>query len=325
MAIVLITGASGFVAKYLISEVLNDDVNNYVIGVDIANPASIPALWRDRVEFRKINLLEDESVKRLVKETSPEKIFHLASFSSVAKSWESPAFSFNNNLNIFLNILEAVREKKTKTRILSVGSSEEYGDKSFKDIPFTEDSEVKPTSPYGVARVSQEMLSRVYVFGYGLDIVLTRSFNHIGPFQREQFVIPGFIKQFVESERNSKKEFVLKSGNVEVVRDFSDVRDVVKAYSLLMQKGISGQIYNVCSGKGESLVQIIGIIEKYMNMKAILRKDPELFRPMENHVIIGDNSKIKKQCGWDREYTIEQTIADTVDYWREKLRSENNT
>lgn len=324
MATVLITGASGFVAQYLISEVLRADEHNYVIGVDITNPAIISASWNNKFEFRTLNLLDDKSVKNLIKETKPNFIFHLASFSSVAKSWENPVFSFNNNLNIFINILEAVRENKTETRILSVGSSEEYGDKGSKDIPFTEESEVKPTSPYGVARVSQEMLSRVYVLGYGLDIVLTRSFNHIGPFQREQFVIPGFIKQFVESEMRNEREFVLNSGNVDVVRDFSDVRDVVNAYSLLMQRGISGEIYNVCSGKGKSLIQIINIIEEYMNMKAILRKDPELYRPAENHVIIGDNSKIRKQCGWDQKYSIEQTITDTVEYWREKFRLENN-
>jgi GDP-4-dehydro-6-deoxy-D-mannose reductase len=234
----------------------------------------------------------------------------------VSYSWEYPVESFNNNTNIFLNILEAVRREDIKARVLSVGSSEEYGNVSEHEVPLTETAPLKPTSPYGVARVSQELLSKVYVEGFGLDIVMTRSFNHIGPYQREVFVIPGFIKQFATAEKEGRREFILRTGDIDVVRDFSDVRDVVIAYAMLMERGLKSEVYNVCSGIGQNLSDLISLIGRIMGMKTEILRDSALGRPSENRIIVGDRTKISSLCGWKPSFSIEKTLGDTIEYWR---------
>ena len=312
----LVTGASGFVARYLISELLRRDEEAYIVGVDIIDWINREASWAGRFENRKVDLIDAEATRRLIAELQPSRIYHLASFSSVSYSWDYPVESFNNNTNIFLNILEAVRREDIKARVLSVGSSEEYGNVSEHEVPLKETAPLKPTSPYGVARVSQELLSRVYVEGFGLDIVMTRSFNHIGPYQREIFVIPGFIKQFTIAEKEGKREFMLRTGDVDVVRDFSDVRDVVRAYAMLMEEGLTSEVYNVCSGTGQNLSDLIGSIGRLMGMKAEVLRDSALGRPSENRIIVGDRTKISSLCGWAPSLPIEKTLGDTIEYWR---------
>lgn len=312
----LVTGASGFVARYLISELLRRDEDVYIIGVDIIDWIDREANWEGRFENRKVNLIDPEATRRLIAELQPSRIYHLASFSSVSYSWENPVESFNNNTNIFLNILEAVRREDIKARVLSVGSSEEYGNVSENEVPLKETAPLKPTSPYGVARVSQELLSKVYVEGFGLDIVMTRSFNHIGPYQREVFVIPGFIKQFATAEKEGRREFILRTGDIDVVRDFSDVRDVVIAYALLMERGLTSEVYNVCSGIGQDLSDLISLIGGIMGMKTEILRDSALGRPSENRIIVGDRTKISSLCGWKPSFSIEKTLGDTIEYWR---------
>jgi GDP-4-dehydro-6-deoxy-D-mannose reductase len=206
-----------------------------------------------------------------------------------------------------------------KCRILSIGSSEEYGNVSKNCIPIKESMQLNPVSPYGIARVSQEMLSKCYVSSYKLDIVLTRSFNHIGPGQKDIFVIPSFVKQLLEGIKNGQSEIMLHTGNLSIIRDFPDVRDVVKAYYSLLEKGVSGEVYNVCTGEGHSLNEIITMLASLLNISIKTEIDHTKIRPNDNNIIIGDNSKIKFHTGWEPKITLSQSLQDLIFYWKTEL------
>lgn len=314
----LITGFSGFVGQHFIEYLESNEKNCLVKGLDISNPDFEFDHYKNvQISFEKINLLSKDKVEYIIHEFQPNYILHLASYSSVAFSWKEPILSFQNNTNIYLNLLEAVRKLNLSTRILSVGSSEEYGDVKESDLPLTEDHPLKPVSPYAVARVSQELLSQIYTNGYDLDIIMTRSFNHIGPFQKDIFVVSSFVKQLLEISNTAEKKGDLITGDINIVRDFTDVRDVVSAYYLLLNKGEKGEVYNVCSGFGISLANIIQIISKYLDVEVIIKVDPKRIRPQDNKLIVGSNKKLK-DLGWNQKYLLEDTLKDLIDYWKFK-------
>ena len=308
----LITGFSGFVSRHYLEFLESHSIKAIVKGLDIHNPDFKDDHFKYvNYSFEKIDLLNKEKVQNIIHKFEPDYILHLASYSSVAFSWKEPIKSFQNNTNIFLNLLEAVRKVHLPTRILSIGSSEEYGNVDQKDLPLTEHHPLKPVSPYAVARVSQELLSQIYVNGYGLDIVMTRSFNHIGPFQKEIFVISSLVKQLVEiSKKEGQGELI--AGDLRIVRDFTDVRDVVLAYYLLLTQGKTGDIYNVCSGEGFSIKQMIDKICNLLDININIKLDPNLIRPDENKIIIGSNEKICTIHGWERRYTLEKSLNDMI-------------
>jgi len=253
----LITGFSGFVAKHFLEFLEKQKIPAFVLGIDIHLPEfNIDEFNFIQCSFEQADLLNKDQVDSIIYQFQPNYILHLASFSSVAFSWKAPVASFTNNTNIFLNLLEKVRVMNLNCRILSIGSSEEYGNVKKEDIPLDEEQVVNPISPYAVARVSQEMLSKVYVDGYGMDIIMTRSFNHIGPGQKDIFVISSFAKQLLEIKKYNKAPEIT-TGDLSIIRDFLDVRDVVKAYYSLFRKGRRGEIYNVCSGNGSTIEQVI--------------------------------------------------------------------
>jgi GDP-4-dehydro-6-deoxy-D-mannose reductase len=319
----MITGFSGFVSKHFLDYLDSQGNDAEVAGLDINLPDFDYKGYDNLVcRFHNLNLLNREEVDSLIGEFQPDYILHLASFSSVAYSWEHPVESFTNNTNIFLNLLEQVRRIKLKCRILSVGSSEEYGNVAEVDIPLSESHPLRPISPYAVARVAQEMLSKVYVEGYGLDVILTRSFNHIGPGQKDIFVISSFVKRMVEIRQRGASPQI-STGDLSIVRDFLDVRDVVKAYYLLLKKGEKGHIYNVCSGEGISLSTIISRLERVIGIKVETIQDPLLVRPSDNRIIIGNNSKIVSELDWKIQYTLDESLRDIYRYWECKLSSTN--
>jgi len=317
----LVTGASGFVAYYFFDYLNSIKENCEVLGIDAEEPENMNlyAFPHLKLKFSKINLLDFSALKNALVSFMPTHIVHLASFSIVSKSWQEPIASFINNNNIFLNLVEIIRLNNLKCRLLSVGSSEEYGNVSNNDIPIKETVPLNPVSPYAIARVSQEMLSRCYVSSHGLDIVLTRSFNHIGPRQREIFVIPSMVKQILENKNAGHSNIKLITGDVSVVRDFTDVRDVVKAYHFLLQKGISGELYNICSGTGRSIKEIIDMLLNLLNIRAIIEIDKEKMRPNDNKIIIGDNEKIRNLTGWQPEIQLMDSLRDIIDFWRQIL------
>lgn len=298
-----ITGVSGFVAQHFIELLEQSEPSSRILGLDL-----MPPKFRYNHEFASINLLDYEKLENVLMHYDPDFIVHLASFSSVAKSWENPSSSFLNNTNIFLNILECVRKNCVGSRILSVGSSEEYGKVEKSSIPLKESEKLNPISPYAVARVAQEQLSSVYAQAFGLDIVITRSFNHIGKGQRSDFVVPSIARQFALQVKNST--FELKVGDVSIVRDFLDVRDVARAYWLLLNKGVSGTIYNVCSGIGHSIEDIIKKLSRIASLKYKLVVDSSKIRPNDNMLIVGDNMKICSEIGWFPEISIDTSLEE---------------
>lgn len=309
----LITGYSGFVGRHFLEYLERNEAHSSVKGLDVQNPEFSQDSYKNiRLDCERIDLLDQERVESIIFNFQPDYILHLASFSSVAFSWKEPILSFRNNMNIYLNLLESVRKLNLPARILSIGSSEEYGNVDEKTLPLTEMHIPRPVSPYAVARVSQEMISKVYVDGYGLDIIMTRSFNHIGPFQRDVFVVSSFAKQLVEIKRNGKSSGKLVTGDTSIVRDFTDVRDVVVAYDLLLKKGKTGEIYNVCSGRGTSLSDVIGIMAKILNLDIRTEMNEKLVRPSDNRIIIGSNEKIKREVGWHNAIPLEKSLRDII-------------
>jgi len=313
---ILITGFSGFVSSHLLQYLSRTGTGFEIIGISRNN--FTPGPYKNlQIKGYKADLKNTELARQIIQTEKPEAIIHLASESSVAYSWQQPVSSFQNNTNIFLNLVETVRHLKLPCRILSVGSSEEYGIFAPGTLPLTEEHELNPISPYAVARVSQEMLSKIYAQGYGLDIIMTRSFNHIGPGQKDNFVVSSFAEQIVKIKKGVSAVF--ETGNVDIVRDFLDVRDVVIAYMQLLEHGRRGEIYNVCSGVGYSLKEIIIKMMQIAGISFDYTVNPALIRPSDNPVIVGDNTKILNECNWQPVIAIEKSLRDILAYWEQKL------
>ena len=310
----LITGMSGFVGHHFLQYLYDNKIEMFIYGVDIVPPPYDAKKYSGclNIQFQIIDLLDSNGICNIFRKFTPDYILHLASYSSVAYSWKHPEESFINNTNIFLNMISAVKEYNISCRILSIGSSEEYGVVNPEDLPLKEDQKMNPISPYAVARVSQEMLSKVYSDSFQMNIIMTRSFNHIGPWQDERFAVPSFIKRILEIRESKNKKGVIKTGNVNIIRDFVDVRDVVRAYYLLLIKGRSGEVYNICSGNGINLSEIIELIAKQYGVEVTPKICKEYIRPNDNPIIIGDNQKIVNELGWKPIISTEETLRDMI-------------
>lgn len=307
----LITGIGGFVGRYFWAYLREKNPDCRVFGIDMMPEAP----WKHAFfQYRQLNLMDASALCGVVEEFQPDAVVHLASMSSVGQSWKTPADCFINNTGIFLNLIEAVRNFCPEARVLSVGSSEEYGDYPVQAMPLREDHELRPGSPYAVARVAQEMFSRVYAQSYGLKILMTRSFNHMGPQQRDTFVVPSFVRQLVEIKKKGAAG-MLHVGNIDVVRDFLDVRDVVDAYGRILEQGSPGEIYNVCSGEGVSLRTIIQRLADLLDVDVEIIVEPTLLRPADNLYIVGDNTKLRQELGWERRYPLERSLREMIDFW----------
>jgi GDP-4-dehydro-6-deoxy-D-mannose reductase len=320
-----ITGISGFVASHFLDLLDSKETADItVLGIDSFISENIKKCSYQNItlQLETLNLLDYQSLEKLLIEFTPAYIVHLASFSSVGKSWDEPLATFMNNTNIFLNICEIIRKNNIKCRLLSIGSSEEYGNVPAHCIPINESTRLNPLSPYAVARVSQEMLAQCYVLSYKLDIILTRSFNHIGPRQRDIFVVPSFVKQILKGIKGGLSEITLLTGDISVIRDFLDVRDVVRAYQLLLEKGTAGEAYNVCGGRGYPLKEIIDMLAELLRITIMTETDLAKIRPNDNKVIIGDNAKIKSHTGWQPKISFRQTLQDLIIYWKKLLETD---
>lgn len=298
----LITGANGFVGRYFIEYLQKCEKDSKIYGADITEICAV-----QNIEYQQIDLNDRFEVYKMLEKIRPDYIVHLAALSSVAQSWQDPAKCFLNNTSVFLNIVDGVRELDVKCRILSVGSSEEYG---IYNEPMQEDFVLHPKSPYSVARLSQEYLSKLYVDYFDLDIVMTRSFNHIGPRQNTKFVIPSFVSQLVKISRGEQDE--ISVGNIDVIRDFLDVRDVVEAYYKILKLSKTREVYNVCSGRGVRLREIIDIISQELHIQPKITIDKEKIRPNEIISVVGDNTKLRQNLGWMPRYSLDKTLEDMI-------------
>jgi GDP-4-dehydro-6-deoxy-D-mannose reductase len=311
---ILITGAAGFVGQHTL-KYMSENLPNLEIGACVRSKDQALVSRFPKVQWFEVDLLNANALNEIIRQAQPTAIIHLASASSVGYSWLHPRESTLNNLNVYLNLLEAVRTHSKHTRVLSVGSSEVYGKVDIKSIPLLETHPIQPISPYGVARASQESLSQVYIDGYGLDIVITRSFNHFGPGQDSRFALPSFAKQIAQSKKKGEPVCRMKVGNVDVIRDFTDVRDVVTAYLKLIEKGNSGQVYNICSGEGRTLREVIEMMALQAKIELELSILPDLVRPQDLPIIIGSNQKLVNELEWRPRISFEATVSELMAEW----------
>ena len=264
--------------------------------------------------------MDASSVKALIADVRPDKIFHLAAQSFVPSSWNAPAESLTTNILGQLNIFEALRESKLKdTWVQVAGSSEEYGMVYADELPIRETNPLRPLSPYAVSKVGQDYLAYQYFMSYGLKVVRTRGFNHTGPRRGEVFVDSDFSKQAVEIEKG-KRPPVMYVGNLDAKRDFSDVRDMVRAYWLSLEKCEAGEVYNICSGRSISVRELLNMILAATKLQIEIRPDPLRLRPSDVPLLEGDCAKFQQATGWKPQIPLEQTIADILDYWRQRIR-----
>lgn len=322
MKSILITGISGFVGGHFTRYLMNKQPGYVIHGVSRSKPAWDFVQNRDAVldavTFHQCDLLDAKKINEIIKEIQPDYILHLASFSSVSQSWKEPLASFLNNTNAFLNIVEAVRIQELDTKILSIGSSEEYGIVKESDLPLTEQKNVAPANPYAVARVSEENLAQIYANGFHLNICCTRSFNHIGPGQSDQFVVSSLARQFAEIAIHHKKP-VIKIGAGTIIRDFIDIDDVIRAYDAILENGEPGEVYNVCSGRRHSILDIVNALSELTTIPVVVEQNQTLLRPIDNPVLIGSYGKLEDTTGWKPECPLEKSLEKIHTYWINKL------
>ncbi len=306
---VLIIGASGFVGPVLSREIAKRYPNVEIFGTYYIHQEV------DRIGDVKpyyLDISDKKNVDAILYEIQPDWIIHLAAQSSARISWENPSLTFQINVNGTINLLESIKEFSNKSRILLVGSSEEYG--IVDEKPIDENRTLRPMNPYGVSKMTQEELGRLYVKVHNLDIVFTRSFNHIGPGQEPVFVIPDWCKQIAEIERGEIPP-VINVGNLSVKRDFSHVSDVVNSYIDLLEKGETGAYYNVGSGIVSTLKEILDTLISYSDKDIEVHIDNKRLRPAENPVICCDRSKLNAISNSSYR-SIEESLKEVLEYWR---------
>lgn len=301
----LITGSQGFVGGYLRREL--EDNGNEVIGLDIC-PGE---------QTVQADLLDVDCLRQLVRELQPDAVFHLAGQADVGRSWKIPQKTVEVNVIGTLNLLEAVRAYRKDVRILLVGSSDQYGDLGEAGQYVSETLTVNPQTPYAVSKQAQEELARVYVRAYGLHICMTRSFNHGGAGQREGFLIPDFASGVARVEKGLAK--CLKVGDLTSRRDFTHVKDVVRAYRMIAEKGVPGEIYNVGSGKVHSAQEILDRLIAMAEGPIPVEQDPDKMRPSDTPVICCDRSKLTVHTGWEPEISLGMILRDALEEWRSRL------
>ena len=315
---VLITGITGFAGSHLAEYALSKNAEVWGSMRWRSKTDNIDHVRND-LKLVDCDIRDASSMNSLIEQSKPDYIFHLAAQSFVPTSWHAPHETLTTNIIGQLNLLEAVRFLKTKTRIQIAGSSEEYGMVYEDEVPIKESNPLRPLSPYGVSKVTQDLLCYQYNRSYGIDIVRTRAFNHTGPRRGHVFVVSDFAKQIAQIEVGVKAP-VIEVGNLEAIRDFTDVRDVVRAYWLALEKGEPGEVYNICAGKGWSIKQVLDMLLALTKSEVEVVKKPERLRPSDVPILIGDNSKFVQKTGWKTEIPFEKTLADVLDYWRNQLK-----
>jgi GDP-4-dehydro-6-deoxy-D-mannose reductase len=314
---VLITGATGFVGSHLAEYCLEQGAEVWGTKRWRSSLENINHLF-PRLKMIDCDITDSSSVRKALDESQPDWVFHLAAQSYVQCSFSQPRETLYTNIQGQINFLHGLKEKLFG-RLLTIGSSEEYGLVTPEECPIREGQALRPLSPYGVSKVTQDLLAYQYFKSYGLDVVRTRAFNHTGPRRGEVFAESSFAKQIAEMESGENLEHVLSVGNLEAVRDYTDVRDMVRAYWLALEQGEKGEVYNICSGIEWRMSAIVGLLIGNSRLKDIADiQDPARMRPSDVPLLIGDCSKFNGRTGWVPEISIEKTMLDLLNYWRIK-------
>lgn len=313
MSTYLITGASGFCGRHLVDIIPQE--KNEIIGIS-RNITEELVSMHPHVTYESLNLMDHSSIYRLLKESTPDYIIHLAGESSVASSWKGPINMLNNNLISQINIFEAIRELELNdTKIVIACSSEEYGLVKESDLPVNENCSFNPLSAYAVSKIAQDMLGYQYYRSYGMNITRARCFNLVGPGQNTSYALSSFAKQISDIEKGIKENTILV-GNLNAIRDYTDVRSAMDAYYQLAKKSKSGEVYNLCSGNGHNLKDLLDYLISLSNCEVKIKLDPLRLRPSDLPVMIGDNTKIKTEIGWEPKIDIHKSLLDLLNYWR---------
>ncbi|MEK7533954.1 MAG: GDP-mannose 4,6-dehydratase [Patescibacteria group bacterium] len=313
---VLITGITGFagshLAEYLCSKKEYEISGTYLLNKSLENVDAI----RDKIHLIKVDLTNAKKVLELVEITKPDLVFNMAGLPSTADSFKNPAETLINNISLEINLLSAIKENKLlDAKILIISSAEIYGLVKKEDLPIDEETRLMPTSPYSVSKIAQDFLGLQYFLSYNLKIIRVRPFNHIGPRQSSHFVVAAIAKKIAEIEKGKRKP-ILAVGNLESKRDFTDVRDMVRAYAITLEKGQLGQVYNIGSGVSHRIYDILHKLLLQSRAKITVKSDKSLFRPIDNPELVCDASKFKRLTNWKPEIELAVTLKDTLDYWR---------
>ncbi len=310
----LVTGGSGFVGQHLLRELLSAG-HTVAGGALLGVPPERGALSREersRVRWVALDVTSEESVAQAVEEYRPEQVYHLAAQSSVRASFADPLATWEVNATGTLRLLHALGARSSpRPRVLVVSSAEVYGMVPEPEQPIAESRPLAPATPYGASKAAAEMAALQAAATGSVEVVVARSFNHIGPGQEEQFALPGFVRQLIEI-RQGKREPVLRVGNLEVYRDLLDVRDVVQAYLRLMEQGEPGGTYNVCSGEAHSLAALVAELVELSGTRARIEVDPARFRPVDLPLLMGDPQHLRA-LGWQPRIPMRRTLLDILD------------
>ena len=310
---ILITGGTGFAGSHLVEALLEKGyINIHLTSYNGENQFLASLIGAENIH--QLDLTNKQATANLIKDLQPTQIYHLAALAFVGKSFDQADRVLTNNINLQQNVLLAVRDFAKKSRLLVVGSAEEYGVSiSPNELPCDESHVFRPINPYAVSKVTQDMLSYSYHISYGLDIVTVRPFNHIGERQSTDFAIPAFTKQIVAIERGEQKE--LNVGSLSAIRDFTDVKDMVTAYITVMNKGKSGEAYNIGSGIGLKMSEMVEKLSKLAKTEVSIVTDESRLRPHDIPKMIANSDKIK-ELGWKTTINIDTTLERIINWYR---------
>ncbi|HET7080177.1 MAG TPA: GDP-mannose 4,6-dehydratase [Chloroflexia bacterium] len=341
----LITGAGGFAGRYLVAHLA--DVTGWELwGTTRPHKAAPPegstpvdpsgrrsdtgrrpldSTWatQHRIRMAPVDLLDYAGTRDLLAELRPDFIFHLAAQAIVQQALRDPQGTLVNNVVGELNVLRAVQELGLTPRILLIGSSEQYGHVRPEDLPVNEDTPFRPENPYAVSKITQDMLGLQYFVAYKLPIIRVRPFNHIGPGQSEQFVTAAFARQVAAIEAGLQ-EPILRVGNLSAERDFTDVRDMVRAYHLAITEGEPGAVYNIGSGKATAISTILDTFLSMSKVAVQIERDPARLRPADVPRIVCDARRFRECTGWQPEISLQQSLRDILNDWRERVTDVTN-
>lgn len=307
---VLITGATGFVGNYLRPYLAAAYPQWRLIGTTLDHPTPDGAVVA-------CDLRDAAAVADLVRRVQPDVIIHLAGQSNVPQSFAEPEDTLSNNIIGALHLLDACRAHAKEARLLIVSTNETYGPVPETEQPISEDRPLRPGNPYAVSKAAVEMLALQYAGSYGLDVVVARPFNHIGPGQTERFAVSAFARQIAAVERGDRA--ALSVGNLDVARDFTDVRDVVRAYALLIERGTRGGVYNIGRGAATRIGDLLAMLCDMARVPITVAQDPARMRPSDAPVMIADTARLRAATGWQPEIPLAQSLRETLDWWREAL------
>jgi len=296
----LVTGASGFVGRHLVAHL--ESCDDEVVGTDRSDGGP--------------DLLDAEGFEHLLTDIRPEVVYHLAGQADVGRSWSAPVETLRANIEGTHNVLAAARSAEV-ARVVTVTSADIYGLVERDDLPLTESSPVRPVSPYAASKAAADLVAQQAHLGHGQDVVRARSFNHLGPGQSDRFVCSALAARIVANERSGGSE--VRVGNLTPRRDFTDVRDVVRAYRRMATSGVAGQAYNVCSGRSTSVQEVVDRLLEMSPQEMQVEVDPDLFRPADLEELRGDPSRLVEDTGWSTEYALDDTLKDLLEDWRKRL------